>query len=70
MTRGDPYGGPGGDDLWDDAEIATLTFNDTITRVIGTESVDLSGISLIRLISNNNIPILSFFLQVNHYYFQ
>jgi hypothetical protein len=50
MKRGNAYGGPGGDKFWDDAEIATLTFNDTITRVTASQSVDLAGISRNRFI--------------------
>jgi hypothetical protein len=44
MKRGDPFGGPGGEELWDDAEIATLTFNDTITSVTASQSFDLAGL--------------------------
>ena len=44
VKRGEPHGGPGGEDLYDDAEIATLRFNDTITRVMASQSVDLSGL--------------------------
>lgn len=48
VKRGEPHGGPGGEDLWDDAEIATLRFNDTINRVMGSQSVDLSGLFRIK----------------------
>jgi hypothetical protein len=44
MKIGDPYGGPGGEELWDDAEKATLTFNDTIIRITASQSVDLAGL--------------------------
>ena len=65
MKRGQPYGGPGGDNLWDDAEIATLTFNDTITRVSASQSVDLAGRSLNRLALNKHSIIV---FQVNLHY--
>ena len=67
MKRGAPYGGPGGEDLWDDAEIAALTFNDTIIRVTASQSVDLAGVSRNGLILNKH-PF-SFFFQENRYYF-
>jgi len=65
MKRGNAYGGPGGDKFWDDAEIAALTFNDTITRVTASQSVDFAGISRNRFISSKH----SILLQANQCYF-
>jgi hypothetical protein len=52
MKRGDIFGGPGGEELWDDAEIATLTFKDTITSITASQSFDLAGLFRIKFIQN------------------
>ena len=44
MKRGEIFGGPGGEKLWNDGQMATLTFNDTITRVSATQSLDKIGL--------------------------
>jgi len=40
MKRGDPFGGPRDEELRDDAEMTTLTFNDTMTSVTASQSFD------------------------------
>jgi hypothetical protein len=53
IKRGNIFGGPGGEDMYDDAGIATLTFNDTITRVTAAKAIDLTSLFLDKSIAKN-----------------